>query len=219
MKRLEKGVGFQLEKEPFPHIYLEKFLPENLRESLVDIFYQSNFTTAIGGAPVSNITDDSDPRLIDFRDKFLRQLLIPLLDSIFLEAISRKKVELENSGYAVKNLKAIEFGFLHLTKNLAGTTINSHRDDDRATYQFIFYLGDINGDGIDITELVYSDPNIPPSKYETNRFSDLNLKTFNVSNNSFLCFENGPNSYHCLSKRIPVDRLTLVGSVMHYDVN
>jgi len=218
LNNLSIQIEFKFCDEPFPHLYIENILPENIRQSLINAFSKSNFTTALGGSPVHNINDGSDQVLIDFRDSVIKKLLIPSLDSIFVKCISEKKNELEKLGHVVKQSEEIKFGFLHLTKNLPGTTINSHRDDERATYQFIFYLGDINGGKIDITELVYPNSSLKLNEYETSEFTKLHLKSFPPSKNSFMCFSNQPHSYHCLSKMVKDERLTLVGSVIHYKI-
>lgn len=119
---------------PYPHIFSDNFLSERHRTALRDSFATEKFSTAPGGSPVSNITEHSAPGLRVFRCDFIESYLIPRLDDIFNDDIKAKYYELSRDYKYVSKLDHPEIGFLHLTRNHKGTTINSHRDDDRATY-------------------------------------------------------------------------------------
>jgi hypothetical protein len=200
--------------DPFPHLYVDNFLPKKIRDLLRKNFSLSNFTTAIGGCPISDITNESSEDLIEWRNSFIISELIPQLDIIFSESINEKYKELLKTNTRVSRLTKPNIGYLHLTKNHVGTTINSHRDDDRASYQFVFFLGDINDGRIETTELI-SVKDIDQLE-KTQDYSALRLLSYGSTNNGFLCFVNQPNSYHCLSKTIKSIRMTIAGSVIHY---
>ena len=202
---------------PYPHLYVNNFLSENSRLELRDHFNSVRFTQVVGGAPISDITDFSITQLINWRASFIYDFLIPMLDQIFFDSIIEKKNELEINNKDVTLLSSPKIGFLHLTKHNPGTTINSHRDDDRATYQFVIYLGDINDKPIETTELIFV--NDIDNLEKTQDYSQLRLLSYGSSNNGFLCFVNQPNSYHCLSKKIDTMRLTIAGSVIHYNTD
>lgn len=200
--------------DPFPHLYVDNFLPKKIRDLLRKNFSLSNFTTAIGGCPISDITNESSEDLIEWRNSFIINELIPELDIIFSDSINEKYKELLKTNTQVSRLTKSNIGYLHLTKNHVGTTINSHRDDDRASYQFVFFLGDINDCRIETTELI-SVKDIDQLE-KTQDYSALRLLSYGSTNNGFLCFANQPNSYHCLSKTIKSIRMTIAGSVIHY---
>jgi hypothetical protein len=210
-------INFELPKkklEPYPHLFCQNFLDDGLRLSLRECFKYEVFTIAEGGCPVSNIQKDSCGYLLDFKDQFLFKSLIPCLDEIFTSEIAAKKKELESVNRDVRRLEKPSFGFLHLTKNSPRTKINSHRDDDRATYQFVIYLGDIHDQEIETTELIYVKD---IDDLESNGdYTNLRLLSYGATNNGFLCFANVPEAYHCLSKEITFERMTIAGSVIHY---
>lgn len=204
-------------KQPYPHIFADNFLCSQYRSVLRNSFATEKFSTAVGGCPVSNITANSIPALRAFRLDFIESFLIPKLDGVFNEEVVAKYNELSNDYASVKKLDRPEIGFLHLTRNYIGTTINSHRDDDRASYQFVIYLGDDNDESIETTELIWVD-NIEELE-RTADYSRLRLLSYGSTRNGILSFANQPNSYHCLSKPTKAVRFTIAGSVIHYKVS
>lgn len=211
MTLFEKNIRID---NPFPHLYVNNFLPKKIRELLRKNFSLSNFTTAIGGCPISDITNKSSEDLIKWRESFIINELIPQLDIIFSDSINEKYKELSKNNTRVTRLAKPDIGYLHLTKNHTGTTINPHRDDDRASYQFVFFLGDIDDSQIETTELIFTEDIDQLEK--TQDYSALRLLSYGSTNNGFLCFVNQPNSYHCLSRTIKSIRMTIAGSVIHY---
>ena len=139
------------------------------------------------------------------------------MDGVFNEEVVAKYNELSNDYTFVTKLDRPEIGFLHLTRNHTGTTINSHRDDDRATYQFVIYLGDDHDESVETTELIWVD-NIEELE-RTADYSRLLLLSYGSTRNGILVFANQLNSYHCLSKPAKAERLTIAGSVIHYNVS
>jgi hypothetical protein len=204
-------------RQPYPHIFSDNFLSSQHRSVLRDTFVTEKFSTAPGGCPVSNITANSIPALRAFRYDFIESFLIPKLDGVFNEEVVAKYNELSNDHTSVKKLDRPEIGFLHLTRNHTGTTINSHRDDDRASYQFVIYLGDDHDESIETTELIWVD-NIEELE-RTADYSRLRLLSYGSTRNGILSFANQPNSYHCLSKPTKAVRFTIAGSVIHYKVS
>lgn len=202
---------------PFPHIFLDNFLSEIYRRALRESFAAEKFSTAPGGCPVSNIAEHSNHALRLFRYDFIEAYLIPRLDKIFNEDVEMKYNELSRNYKYVNKLVRPEMGFLHLTRNHKGTTINSHRDDDRATYQFVIYLGDDEDEPVETTELIWAE-NIEELE-KTADYSRLQLQSYGSTRNGILVFANQPNSYHCLSKPAKSERLTISGSVIHYKVS
>jgi len=202
---------------PYPHIFSDNFLSSQHRCLLRGSFETEKFSTAPGGCPVSNISSHSAPALRAFRYDFIEAFLIPKLDRFFDEEIEKKYDELFHHYTSVKKLDRPEIGFLHLTRNHIGTTINSHRDDDRATYQFVIYLGDDHDESVETTELIWVD-NIEELE-RTADYSRLRLLSYGSTRNGILVFANQPNSYHCLSKPAKAERLTIAGSVIHYKVS
>ena len=204
-------------RQPYPHIFSDNFLSIQHRSVLRDSFVTEKFSTAPGGCPVSNITAHSSPALRAFRYDFIEPFLIPKLDGVFNEEVVAKYNELSNDYTFVTKLDRPEIGFLHLTRNHTGTTINSHRDDDRATYQFVIYLGDDHDESVETTELIWVD-NIEELE-RTADYSRLLLLSYGSTRNGILVFANQLNSYHCLSKPAKAERLTIAGSVIHYNVS
>lgn len=199
---------------PFPHLYIDDFITGEFKALLRASFDESAFTTAPGGCPVSNITASSTANLRWFREEFLFNYLIPRMDGIFKKEIDEKQRELSKNYPAVKQLQRPEAGYLHLTRNHKGTTVNSHRDDDRATYQFVIYLGDESDRGVSTTELIFVED--IDDLERTQDYSRLRLLSYGRTNNAILVFANQPHSYHCLSKPTGSERLTVAGSVIHY---
>lgn len=204
-------------RQPYPHIFSDNILSGQHRSILRDSFVAEKFSTAPGGCPVSNITAHSTPSLRAFRYDFIEAFLIPKLDGVFNEEVVAKYNELSDDYTSVKKLDRPEIGFLHLTRNHTGTTINSHRDDDRASYQFVIYLGDDNDESVEATELIWVD-NIEEIERTADN-SRLRLLSYGSTRNGILSFANQPNSYHCLSKPTKADRFTIAGSVIHYKVS
>lgn len=204
-------------KQPYPHIFSDNFLSSEHRSVLRNSFVMEKFSTAPGGCPVSNITAHSVPALRALRCDFIEAFLIPKLDSVFDEEVVAKYNELSNEYTSVEKLDRPEIGFLHLTRNHTGITINSHRDDDRASYQFVIYLGDDHDESVETTELIWVD-NIEELE-RTADYSHLRLLSYGSTRNGILAFANQPNSYHCLSKPTKAERLTIAGSVIHYKVS
>ena len=204
-------------RQPYPHFFSDNFLSNNYRSVLRDNFLTENFSTAPGGCPVSHITAHSGPALRAFRCDFIETYLIPKLDCVFNEEVVAKYNELSSDYISVKKLDRPEIGFLHLTRNHIGTTINSHRDDDRASYQFVFYLGDDNDESIETTELIWVDD--VEELERTSDYSRLRLLSYGSTRNGILAFANQPHSYHCLSMPTKSIRLTIAGSVIHYKVS
>lgn len=204
-------------RQPYPHIFSDNFLSGQHRSVLRDIFATEKFRTSPGGCPVSNITAHSIPALRAFRYDFIESFLIPKLDGVFNEEVVAKYNELLLDYTSVQKLDRPEIGFLHLTQNHTGTTINSHRDDDRASYQFVIYLGDDNDELIETTELIWVD--YIEELERTADYSRLQLLSYGSTRNGILSFANQPNSYHCLSKPTKAVRFTIAGSVIHYKVS
>jgi hypothetical protein len=202
---------------PYPHIFLDNFLSEQLRSVLRGSFVTEKFSTAPGGCPVSNIAEHSTPELRLFRYYFIEDYLIPRLDDIFNEDLEMKYNELSQEYKHVNKLARPEIGFLHLTRNHKRTTINSHRDDDRATYQFVIYLGNDQDGPVETTELIWVES--IEELERTADYSRLQLLSYGSTRNGILVFANQPNSYHCLSKPAKSERLTISGSVIHYKVS
>lgn len=203
--------------QPYPHIFSDNFLSERHRSMLRGSFAKQKFNTAPGGCPVSNIAEHSTPELRLFRYDFIEAYLIPRLDDIFNEDVEAKCNELSQEYKHVNKLARPEIGFLHLTRNHKRTTINSHRDDDRATYQFVIYLGDDQDGPVETTELIWVE-NIEELE-RTADYSRLQLLSYGSTRNGVLVFANQLNSYHCLSKPAKSERLTISGSVIHYKVS
>ncbi len=204
-------------RQPYPHIFSDNFLSERHRSVLRGSFATEKFSTAPGGCPVSNIAEHSSAALKLFRYDFIEAYLIPRLDDIFNEDVEVKYKELADEYKYVNKLDRPEVGFLHLTRNHKGTMINSHRDDDRATYQFVIYLGDDRDDPVETTELIWVE-NIEELE-RTADYSRLQLLSYGSTRNGILVFANQLNSYHCLSKPAKSERLTISGSVIHYKVS
>jgi hypothetical protein len=204
-------------RQPYPHIFSDNFLSERHRSVLRDSFATEKFSTAPGGCPVSNIAEHSTPALRLFRYNFIESYLIPRLDDIFSEDVEIKYNELSQEYKYVSKLARPEMGFLHLTRNHKGTTINSHRDDDRATYQLVIYLGDDQDEPVETTELIWVDT--IEELERTSDYSRLQLLSYGSTRNGILVFANQPNSYQCLSKPAKSERWTISGSVIHYKVS
>jgi hypothetical protein len=202
-------------RQPYPHIFSDNFLSGRHRSVLRDSFATEKFSTAPGGCPVSNIAEHSTPALRVFRYDFIEAYLIPRLDDIFNDDVEAKYDELSRDYKYVNKLERPEMGFLHLTRNHKGATINSHRDDDRATYQFVIYLGDDEDGPVETTELIWVDK--IEELERTADYSRLQLLSYGSTRNGILVFANQPNSYHCLSKPAKSERLTISGSVIHYN--
>lgn len=207
----------KLTMQPFPHIFINDFLLEDFRISLRNSFSCEVFKTAEGGCPVSNIGDKSASQLQNFMIYDVLNNLVPKLDYLFKSEIENKYHELVDNYKQVTLFDSAKFGFFHLTKNIPGSKINSHRDDDRATYQFIFFLGDAFDQEIETTELIYVTD--IETLERTGDTSLMEIKNFGKSKNGFLCFANTPDAYHCLSKTILFERFTIAASVIHYDCN
>jgi hypothetical protein len=204
-------------RQPYPHIFSDNFLSDRQRSLLRDSFATEKFSTAPGGCPVSNIADHSTPALRVFRYGFIESYLIPRLDDIFNDDVEAKYIELSRDYEYVSKLERPEMGYLHLTRNHKGSTIDSHRDDDRATYQFVIYLGDDEDGPVETTELIWVE-NIEELE-RTSDYSRLQLLSYGSTRNGILAFANQPNSYHCLSKPTQAKRFTIAGSVIHYKVS
>jgi len=204
-------------RQPYPHMFLDNFLSDRYRSVLRDSFATEKFSTAPGGCPVSNIAEHSKPALRVFRYDFVEAYLIPRLDDIFNDDLEAKYDELSRNYKYVNKLDRPGIGFLHLTRNHKGATINSHRDDDRATYQFVIYLGDDEDGPVETTELIWVE-NIEELEKSAD-YSRLRLLSYRSTRNGILVFANQPNSYHCLSKPAKSERLTISGSVIHYNVS
>ena len=204
-------------RQPYPHIFSDNFLSDRHRAVFRDSFATEKFSTVPGGCPVSHIAEHSTPALKVFRYDFIESYLIPRLDDIFNDDIKAKYYELSRDYKYVSKLVQPEIGFLHLTRNHKGTTINSHRDDDRATYQFVIYLGDDEDGPVETTELIWVE-NIEELE-RTSDYSLLQLLSYGSTRNGILVFANQQNSYHCLSKPAQAKRFTIAGSVIHYEVS
>lgn len=202
-------------EHPFPHIYTDNFLEGTLREELRHTFETEIFTTATGGCPVSNIRKGSNTCLLSFKDKVVLKGLVPQLDEIFAVEIKEKQKELGELQQATPIRNNAKFGYFHLTRNLPGTSINFHRDDERASYQFVFFLGDCCDKDIYTTELLMVDDS--KNVEFSGDFSGYESTTWEETKNGFLCFANTPVAYHGLSKKIKSERFTIAGSVIHYD--
>lgn len=68
--------------------------------------------------------------------------------------LAKKCNDLAKINACVLRLTKPYLGYLYLTKNQVCTTINSYRDNDRASYQFVFYLSVTNDGRIETTELI-----------------------------------------------------------------
>lgn len=200
---------------PFPHVYVDNYFDNAYKKSIRSTFLTESFTTADGGCPVSNINSESNPFLLQFKEVHVLNELVPRLDRLFAQEIATKFEELSITHKTVSALKNPQFGFFHLTRNEIGTRINFHRDDDRASYQLVFFLGDV-GDGlIDTTELLAVDD---PDEFEEKGFhSAMQITTYGKTNNGLLCFANTPVAYHGLSKTIASVRHTVAASILHYE--
>jgi hypothetical protein len=202
---------------PFPHLFIQNFLPETVLHSLRATFTKAEFFLVEGGSPSSYIDIKSPDPLFEWSNEFLKDVLVPKLDEVFTNSILEKKYELMSNYKIVERLNKPKFGYLHLSKQNIGAKIPSHRDDDRSSYQFVIYLGDFNGEKAETTELIYVDEIDQLEK--TQDYSKLQLLNYGKSANGFLCFVNQRNSYHCLTGPTTHSRMTILGSVVHYDCN
>lgn len=200
---------------PYPHIYVDNFFEIAKKAAIRDTFRRENFTTAVGGCPVSNIGAGSDVVLCSFGEIDVLSELVPRLDQLFSREIEEKFAELSSVYKSVQVLKKARFGYFHLTRNQIRTRINFHRDDDRASYQLVFFLGDSNDEGADTTELIQV--NNPREFERTGYQQEMKITSFGRTNNGLLCFANTPVAYHGLSKTIKEERFTVAASIIHYE--
>lgn len=202
-------------EDPFPHFFIEDFLPDALRIDIFSCFETAKFKTAVGGTPTSHIRDDSHQILVDFRDCLISRSMIPYLDTLFSKYEDEKASEIRSENHIPYRRDEPVYGFLHLTRHIEGATIMVHRDDYWGSYQFIFYFGDVNGGESSTTELV--SPGGDLRELENAEFSKVVLKSYGKSRNGFLFFINQPNAFHCLSIPVSAERLSISGSVLHFN--
>jgi len=210
-----------LNEDPYPHIFIDEFLPINFYSELKSYFYSENFFKYFDGAvPVSHITDKSSLFIQRFLSEIVDSLLVIKFNKIFDRYDVQKQYELQESRKNIIRLNKPHYRSAYLAKNPANGTISSHLDDYWASYQFVFFLGDIFGNEIDTTELVdvsVSMQLLTSDNMEKKIIESCPRKSYKKTKNGFLAFINSNASVHGLSKPIEFERHTICISVHLYD--
>jgi AAA15 family ATPase/GTPase len=146
------------------------------------------------------------------KSRFLRNLFISDYPSNFFRHIEILK--------NIKRLNKPNYRSAYLAKNPANGTISSHLDDYWASYQFVFFLGDIFGNEIDTTELVDVSASmqlLASDNMDKKIIESCPRKSYKKTKNGFLAFLNSNASVHGLSRPIEFERHTICISVHLYD--
>jgi len=218
MQLIEKLNATHVVEEPFPHIFINNFLPHDLRDLLINSVSELEFRKYYEGAvPVFHLTEKSPESLLIFRDFILNDLLTPFFNSIFSASDSKKKIELKNTFENISKLSNVEYGSIYFARNPAGGTIKMHVDDNFASFQYVFYFGYKDGSAAPTTDLsLFPQLNIDDYSAELNSKSYFN---YGPTNNGVLVFLNTPSSYHGLLSTLTKERLTLCVSAHYYHKN
>jgi len=203
--------------QPFPHLYINDFLPSDLWRSLREAFHVLHFKKFFEGAvPVYHIDSSSDLFLQAFRDEIVDAVICKGLRAHFLSFEDGKTKSLKASYGRVRCLEKPFYRSIYLAKNPEGGTIPIHLDDHWASFQLVFYLGDHLGERTSTTDLA-----IPidahaalPDPLELMKFSTTNYGT---SSNALLAFVNNERSYHGLASPLPAERWTICVSAHYHD--
>jgi len=205
-------------EEPFPHIFINNFLPNDLRDLLINSVSELDFRKYYEGAvPVFHLTEKSPEILLFFKNFILNDLLTPFFNSIFNASDSKKNIELKNTFDNITKLDKVEYGSIYFARNPAGSTIKMHVDDNFASFQYVFYFGYKDGGAAPTTDLsLYPQLNIDDYSADLN---SKNYFNYGPTNNGVLVFVNTPSSYHGLLRPLDKERLTLCVSAHYYHKN
>ena len=218
MQLIEKLNDAHVIEEPFPHIFINNFLPNYFRDLLISSVSELEFRKYYDGAvPVFHLTEKSPKALLFFKNCILDDLLTPFFKSIFSNNDFKKHIELKNNFENITKLDKAEYGSIYFARNPAGGSIKMHVDDNFASFQYVFYFGHKDGSPAPTTDLSLN-PQLNIDDYS----ADINSKNYfnnGPTNNGVLIFVNSPNSYHGLLSPLNQERLTLCVSAHYYHKN
>lgn len=215
---IEKLNDAHVVEEPFPHIFINNFLPNDLRDLLLNSVSELEFRKYYEGAvPVFHLTEKSPEPLLFFKNYILDDLLTPFFNSIFNDNDFKKNIELKNTFEKITKLDKVEYGSIYFARNPPGGKIKMHVDDNFASFQYVFYFGYKDGGVAPTTDLLlYPQSNIDDYSADLNSKNYIN---YGPTNNGLLVFVNTPSSYHGLLSPLHKERLTLCVSAHYYYKN
>jgi hypothetical protein len=218
MQLIEKLNDAHVVEEPFPHIFINNFLPNDLRDLLINSVSELEFRKYYEGAvPVFHLTEKSPEALLFFKKYILDDLLTPFFKSIFNDSDFKKNIELNKTFENIIKLDKAEYGSIYFAKNPAGGKIKMHVDDNFASFQYVFYFGYKDGCAAPTTDLLlYPQLNIDDDSTDLN---SKNYFNYGPTNNGLLVFVNTPSSYHGLLSPLNKERLTLCISAHYHHKN
>ena len=205
-------------KEPFPHIFINNFLPNDLRNLLITTISELEFKKFYEGAvPVYHLTDESPATLLHFKDNILNRILTPFFNVKFEFMDLKKNIELNNIFGSVGKSDEVEYASIYFARNPARGRIKMHLDDNFASFQYVFYFGYEDGGVAPTTDLLLS-----PRSNSGECSDDLTTKhclNYGSTNNGLLVFANTADSYHGLLTPLTKERWTLCVSAHYYHKN
>ena len=212
MQRLEDA---HLYKNPYPHSYIENFLPETLRSGLRKCFEDLTFVKHFQGAvPVHHIDEKSPSLLHLFRDEIVDEVMTPHFSMMFQEFELEKLSQLEKDSPNILKSSSPDYVSIYLAKNPVGGTIPVHLDDYWASFQFVFYLGDSNGNSAPTTDLVNMNAGALIEDY--NLSNAMTVTNYGSTSNGLLAFVNSPKSLHALLDPLKDERWSICISAHFY---
>lgn len=218
MQLIEKLNDAHVVEEPFPHIFINNFLPNDLRDLLINSVSKLEFRKYYEGAvPVFHLTEKSPEALLFFKNYILDNLLTPFFKSIFKNSDFKKNIELNKTFENIIKLDKAKYGSIYFARNPAGGKIKMHVDDNFASFQYVFYFGYKDGCAAPTTDLLlYPQLNIDDDSANLNAKNYFN---YGPTNNGLLVFVNTPSSYHGLLSPLNKERLTLCVSAHYHHKN